>query len=278
MSIEWPLVFYTLLGGLALGLFGAVAIAEWTGTCRRICLRGAITSLVILALSGIVSVFHLGHPERIFNALVANIQSSIAQEMLLMGLTGLALLVYIYLAWKKYAAKTRRITAIVGLALAVLLLFVLANSYVLPSRPAWNTWLLAALFFASAAVLGLLSMWVWAIVGKEDADIQARLNLATLVALVVQAGVVAAYVLYLWWQVEASPARLLTGDLAVVFWLGMVVIGLAVPIAVTAWLRSAGKKAGPVLPLVAISLVGALAGGVVTRAVLFLIGSRVALF
>ncbi len=281
MEIQWPLVFYTLLTGLGVGAFVFVALTEWLGKAERTRMPGAITALVVMAAGGVASVFHLGHIERIFNVL-SNLGSGIAQELILSGLTGLAILVYIILMRLGYSAQARKIVATIGLVLAVILAFALGGSYVLPARPAWNTWLLPLLYLASAAVLGVFTMYIWAAVREKEAPLVMAVNKATLIALAVQAVVVVAYVVYLAVAPFPNPlrsaSRLLAGDLAPVFWGGLVVVGLLIPLGLTAWFFAAKKRVLPSVVVAEVGLVCVLGGGVATRALMYILGSSIEKF
>ncbi|MCJ7569350.1 MAG: polysulfide reductase NrfD [Anaerolineales bacterium] len=277
MAIQWPLVLYTLFTGLGVGAFAFVAVTEWLGKAERSRQPGAITALVALALGGVASLFHLGHPERFFNALV-NLSSSIAQEMILTGLTALVILIYVILVQIGFSAQGRKIVATIGLVLAVILAIVLGNSYVQPSRPAWNTFLLPLLYLTSASVMGLFIGYLWTAVRKEETTIVMSVNKATLIALAIQTVTIVAYVIYLVVAPEASPARLLGADLALAFWGGVVVVGLVIPLGLTAWLFTSKKEAPPFFTMASVGLVCVLVGGIVTRTLLFHLGSSVALF
>lgn len=280
MEIQWSLVFFTLLTGLGVGTFAFVAISEWLGRAERTRLPGAITALVAIAAGGIAGVFHLGHPERFFNAL-GHVSSGITQEMILVGLVGLVVLIYIVVMNLGYSAQVRKIVATVGLVLAVILAFAMGTTYILPARPAWNTWLLPFLYVASAAVLGLFTMYIWTVVRKEDEATVMAVNRAVVIALAVEAVLVVAYVIYLAMAPFPNPirsaGRLLAGDLAPVFWGGLVVVGLLIPLGLTAWLLVT-KKVLPSLGVAAVGLVCVLVGGGATRALLYVLGSSVEQF
>jgi len=281
MEIQWPLVFYTLLTGLGVGAFAFVAITEWLGKAERTRMPGAITALVAMVLGGVASVFHLGHVERIFNVL-NNLRSGISQELILMALTALAVLVYIILIRMGYSAQARKIVAIIGLVLGVILAIVMWSNYLLAARPAWNTWLVPLLYVASAAVLGLFTIYIWATVSKEEEATVMGVNKATLIALAVQAVVMVAYVVFLavapYPHALRSPARLLGGDMALAFWGGVVVIGLLIPLGLTAWFMTAKKKVVPSLTVAVVGLICVLVGGVAFRALFYLLGSSIEQF
>jgi anaerobic dimethyl sulfoxide reductase subunit C (anchor subunit) len=281
MDIQWPLVFFTLLTGLGVGAFAVVAISEWRGKAERMRLPGTLIALVAMALGGVASVFHLGHVERVFNVL-NNLNSGIAHELILMGLGGLAILVYLILMRLGYPAQTRKIIATIALVLVVLLAVVMGKNYVLASRPAWNTLLLPLLYLASGAVLGLFAMYAWAALSREAEGTVAVLNKAALIALAVQAVLVVAYVIFLalapFPHELRSPLRLLAGDLALAFWVGVVLVGLLIPLVLTGWLFAAKKKMLGWLGVSLAGLVCVLVGGVAFRALMYILGSSIEQF
>lgn len=280
MEIQWPLVFFTLLTGLGAGGFAAVAVCDLLGKAERARLPGAVMALVAMLAGGVASVFHLGHPERFFNAL-GHLSSGITLEMLLVGFTGLTAVAYVVVTRLGYSPQARRIVAAIGLVLAVALAFAMGSSYVLPARPAWNTWLLPLLYAGSAAVFGLFTMYIWAAVTMEDKAMVTTLNTATLLALAVQSVLVLSYVIYLavapFQNPLRSAGRLVGGDLALAFWLGLVVVGLAAPLALTLWFLTK-KKAFPTLAVPVAGLVCALVGGGVMRALMYVLGSSIEQF
>jgi len=279
MEIQWPLVFFTLLTGLGAGGFAAVAACELLGKAERARVPGAIMAVVAMAAGGVASVLHLGHPERFFNAL-GHLSSGITTEMVLIGLTGLTILAYLAVVRLGYSALARRVVAGIGLVLAIALVFAMGASYVLPARPAWNTWLLPLLFASSAAVLGLFAMYIWTLAAMEDKAAVVAANKAACIAVAVETLVLVAYVIYLavapFQNPLRSAGRLLGGDLALAFWLGVVVVGIIAPLVLTGWL--AKRKAFPSLAVPICGLLCALVGGGTLRALMYVLGSSIEQF
>lgn len=277
MEIQWPLVVYTLLGGLGVGTMMCVAVAEWTGRLARTRLPAAITAFVAIILGGISSILHLGHAERGVN-LLGNVTSGLTQEVFGLGFAGLATLVYIWLAWRGSSEQARRISAVVAGVIGVIEAFLFGKAYVLVARPGWNSWLLPLLYFVSAAVLGLFTFYVWVALRNEEKD-RALVNKITQVSLVVQAVVLAVYVGYLATVPEISVSRLFVGELALLFWVGAVVVGLLLPAILTAWAQYSRVQAG--VSWIAILVVGLLCagiGGLSIRSLMYLLGNPVALY
>jgi len=282
MDIQWPLVFFTLLTGLGAGTFFLVALTEWLGKAEAIRMPGAITALAAIVIGGIISVLHLGHPERALNAF-GHMSSGVSQEMLLVGIGVLVVLVYIIMMRVGASAQARKVVGAIGMVVAVIMGIVLGMNYVLPARPAWNTPLLPLVYLASAGVLGLFTFYIWSVVKgkKEEANLMG-INRATWIVLVVQAVFIVGYVIFL--AVAPHPdqsrsvLRLLAGDIALAFWLGVVVVGLVVPLALTIRFQTAKEKACNPLSVAAVGLACVLVGGGVFRAIMYMLGSSIAQF
>jgi len=280
MDIQWPLVFFTLLTGLGAGTFMVVAVGEWTGKLEKTRMPGAITAFVALLAGGVASIFHLGHLERIFNAL-GHFGSGITQEMLMVGLTGLAALVYIVMLRTGYSAQVRKIVAGIGLVLGVIMACAVGYSYVLPARPAWNTLLLPLLYLASAVVMGSFVIYLWTVLRKEDAALK-TIDRATMIALAVQTVLILTYLLYIasapFQNPNRSVTRLLIGDLAPVFWLGLVLIGLLIPLFLTFRILTAQKPSFSPMLVAVVGLICVVVGAIAFRAPMYLLGSSIEQF
>jgi anaerobic dimethyl sulfoxide reductase subunit C (anchor subunit) len=277
MDVQWALVFFTLFTGLGVGLFVAVVATEWWGKAETVRFPAAVTALVALAIGGVASLLHLGHPDRIFGAL-GHPTSGIFIEMLFIGLAGIGIIVYLVMLKRGSSDVSRKAVATVTAVPAVVLSFTVGNTYVMASRPAWDTLILPLAYVATAAVMGCAALTLFAAV-KEDAESTGRVARALQISLAVQLVLVIAYVASLTWapfpDTSRSASRVLTGSLAPLFWAGLVLLGLAVPAVVAYLLRA--KKEGGLSPRTgaAIGLASVLAGGIAFRALMFALGSGV---
>lgn len=282
MEASWALISFTLLTGLGMGVFAFVVITEFLGKAERIRLPGVIISLVALAAGGGVSFFHIGHPERVANVL-ANLQSRISQELilgvlaaLLIGLYGLALLTGFL------PAMGRKILAALGLICAILLAAWGGWMYYLPSRPAWYTILWPLLYIVSATLLGIFVMYIWTLLTKEDTSTVRTINQAAVITLIIQVVLVIAYVIFLavnrFPHESRSPFRLFAGDLAVTFWIGLVLVGLLAPLVLTTWYQIRKKPFEPSLGLAVLGFVCVAVGAVAMRSIMYLLGTSIEQF
>jgi anaerobic dimethyl sulfoxide reductase subunit C (anchor subunit) len=233
---------------------------------------GAILTLAALIISGISSVLHLGHPERIFGAL-GHPASGIFLEALFMGLFGLLILFYLISIQRNASDASRKILATLGVVPAVLLAFAVGYTYVMPSRPAWNTMILPLLYMASAAVMGCFSAALL-LSRTKDTDATDSLSKTAIAFLGIQAVLTVAYIGHLalapYADATRSATRVLGGDLAPWFWAGLVFVGLLAPMSIM--LRA--KKTGTI-SLASTGLFCVLIAGVAFRAIMFSLGSAV---
>lgn len=273
MNIQWTLVLYSLFMGLSIGPFALLALTDACGRRANLCKWASLVGLGSIVVAGISAFSHLKAPLSAIY-IFSNFRSPMSQETLVVLITGVVaalLAAMLYFNW--LPGLSRRALAWVGLLLAVLSVVMIANIYLLPARPAWNTWLLPATLLASSLVNGLLLAWVLAALVPQQAgetgrpELVGKLRIWTLAVLAIYTVIVIVSFLVVAGQ-AGGMARLLTGDLALLFWLGLVVVGLAAP-AGLAWL---GKKHIMANALAAFLLV--LVGGLIVRAMLFPLGTR----
>ena len=275
MPIQWMLVLYSLFMGLAIGPFALIAITDACEKRPGLCKWAAITGLVSIALAGLFAFLHLEQPLAAVYVF-ANLASPISQETVFVLLTGVVAALLTGSDLFNLAAGLRKPLAWLGLVLAVISVFFIAEIYRLPARPAWNNLLLPVTMLLSSLLNGLLlALTLLAVVPKtagesERTDPVTRLSGWALPVLVVYAVITAIFFLIAAAQ-GGGMGRLLTGDLAVWFWLGLVVIGLVLP----GFLVWSARKTGVMGLNAVLAFVMVVAGGLVVRAMLFPLGLRV---
>lgn len=280
MSIEWILVFFILLVGLGCGTYVvAIITTEWFGKAKQIRMPSMITSLVILAVGGVTSIFHLQHPERIFGAL-SHPTSGIFMESSMIGLVGLVIIIYLIALRRKATDNTLKIIGTIGMIPAVILAFAVGHSYMMPARPAWNTLTLPLNYFASAAVMGCVCVSILLARSKgTDPAVISGLNRATLISLAIQAVLVIAYIIYLsvapYQAATRSASRILAGDLAPLFWGGIVLLGLLVPAVLVLQIKKKKAEFSSLVMRVQVSMACILLGGIAFRVMMFALGSGI---
>lgn len=279
MEIQWPLVFYTVLSAIGCGAFAFVAISELLDRWDVIRSPLATTALGALIFGGLSSFLHLSHPERIFKGF-GNLASGITQEMILTILTILVIFLYVVVIRKKNIKTWRLVLALVGLVLAVAFLFSLGKAYMMPARPAWNTWLVPLISLVTGAVMGSFTLYLWAAYKtpqKDEAGQIAGINKIAFFTLVAQAVAIALYFVYILTSPAVGAATFFNGDLNLILWVGVVLVGLLIPIGLTVWIMVSRPAISPLT--VAVScLICVLVGGIAFRSAYFLLGGLAPLF
>lgn len=151
MFSELPLFIFTLAGGLAAGIYAAVACFPKTESSKRAWLVPTV-ALALLAIGGIALLMHLGHPERMLKAF-RNIGAGITQEGYATIVFGIVVAIDLVLALTKKASP--RALRIVGAIVGLVLVLVMANAYFsIITNHAMHSWETFALFILSAAAMG----------------------------------------------------------------------------------------------------------------------------
>lgn len=276
MGSEWSLVFFTSFVDLGCGLFIALAINEWYSFNEHVKQKGAIAALIALALGGFSSVLHLGHPERIFGAF-GHPTSGIFIESSMIGITGMCVIAYIYALQRNASKQTLKTITLVGAITATILAFAVGDSYVMEARPAWDTLTIPFVYLASAFLMGALAYG--ALLVDPDAAMLNKTKRFIQLLVVIQAIAIIAYLVALavapFQDVGHSASQVLFGKFSLLFWLGLVVIGLAIPFGLVTSLNK--NESAVVLSTApfAFGLICAFVGAAVYRVLMFNLGTTI---
>jgi formate-dependent nitrite reductase membrane component NrfD len=287
----WLVAVYLFLGGLGAGAFCTVAVMSLaSGERFRSTVRfGAWASAVAIGVGTLFLLFDAGKPFRalvLFRSFVNFRSWMTIGAWLLFGailLNGLFALFWTdrVLGWFRKLwqplADRRRIFQIVLAAIGIPLNLAVAIYTgillgVLPFRPFWHTWLLPALFTASALCTGSVSVAGYAIARERAEGRQPlidALGISHMVLIVVEAGIWAAYLrttLRGGSDVARSAQALTSGGLGLVFWIVVVGLGLALPFLVhLTQLARLVRRTRPALVLHAVGIPSVLLGALVMR-------------
>lgn len=282
-----PIWIYLWLVGMAGGVYFAAFLADrFSGGGNRQLLRLAVYLGIPLAIIGmLLLIIDLGNPLRFWQLFT---QFKVVSPM--------SFGVWILTGWVVFAAilavlwNRKSITGVVswiGLLLSMALMIYTGVLLAVSSQPMWeSTALLPSLFVASAistgvALLVIASLIVnarswegsyWRISNKMIR----RLAKAGAIVILVESAVLVGYAI--WLGTSAAPGagealRLLTtGDLAVLFWVGVVLLALLLPLGLD--LFNWGKKTttGATRFALVTSSVCVLLGGLILRAVIVIGG------
>lgn len=161
---EWPLVFFTVFGQMAVGAFFVLGLIRFLGITRH---SGEVVDRMLhpavyaaggaLGLGFLASFFHLGNPANALNALRHVGGSWMSNEIVAGSLFAISGLAFAFLQWRRLGPSLlRQALALLTAILGVVLVYCMARLYMLKSVPAWNSWTTPTQFYLTAALLGSL--------------------------------------------------------------------------------------------------------------------------
>lgn len=189
MEIQIPLVLFVAFCALSAGIFAAQAalvLAKRGGDVQAPALAASFASLVV---GGVAVLFHLAQPLHIFNGF-GNPTSGITQELVAIVVMVVVMLVYFVMLRRQ--GKAPAWLAVVAIAAALALDVVCAHSYMMGSRPAWNSALQALSVVGGSCAAG--PAVVAAIAGAKKSEAVGLAGKLTLVGAVVGLACTVAYI------------------------------------------------------------------------------------
>ena len=286
MELQWPLIIFTTLVAWSAGLFGTQALMAVFGVGKRAQAPAWVCSAVLLAAGGIAVFFHLEHWERIFNGF-GHLTSGITQELI--AIVVLAVVAVAYLATMRKSddgASVPKQLAWLSVALSAVLVAVMAHSYTMAARPAWDSVLWILYVLGNACVLGPATFALLSALKGEGSEGKAplagaALNAAAAVAFAVflqlSAGSFASVGLYF---DPTHPTKAMADAAATVgaqvplLWLGAVAVGALVPLAASFM----GKRTRNWRLWAPVAIIAALIGAVCMRVVFYNLGLSAFMF
>lgn len=154
MEIQWSLVAFTTITAAAGWLAACTAAAEFMGKAKKASFVAAVAVLVLGAVGGLASVTHLSHVENIMGAF-GHPTSGIFTEALLTVLLCAFAFIYALLVKREAGAGARKAAVVLLGIVGVILSFSVGMSYMMASRPSWNTPLLPVGYLGTAIPLGV---------------------------------------------------------------------------------------------------------------------------
>ena len=244
MEIQWSLVIFAAFICWGAGTYvAAVAFRELLGASERIMRPAFVLSAVAVVVGAVASMTPLGHLDRIFGVL-SNPASGIFVEGLSSALLVVVAAAYLVAAGRKASSGVLCALAVVGVVPALVVVFAVGSSYLMVARPTWDVAALPVVSGTAALAMGavtVLAIDAFTARGARDTAgeerVASRMGVATLALIGIQAVAVAAYAASVatapYQEASRSAARMLAGDMAPLFWLAVVVLGVAVPFAAT---------------------------------------------
>jgi len=249
------IAFAFFLGGISGGLFLASAYFDN--------LLGMFIAFLLAGLMGMSYMIHLTHPLRFWRMMRKPGTSWIARGFsfitLFLGFTAIVLVLEQWAPDATAAITTFKVLAgIFAFAQSIYTGF--AVSYVSAIK-VWNS-AIVPILFVTCGLTGGLAILLAVMMGQDSADIVALENIirVVLIALAVIIGV------YLWNTTYSSAAakdaikRLIGGALAPLFWIGVFLFGIIIPVAISVATYFTGEAANGLLITAVVSeVIGGLA-------------------
>ena len=152
MEIQVPLILFTTFLAWSTGVFGSQALCAIKGKATKTQIPALIATLVLLGIGGISVCFHLAQPLHIFNGF-GNLTSGITQELIAIVVMVIWMVVY-FSFLRRNENKVPQWCAIIAVAISLILVVVMAHSYMMSARPAWNNALQILSLVGAACMLG----------------------------------------------------------------------------------------------------------------------------
>ena len=263
---EMMIVVYFFLGGIAGGSYFTAAIADNFGSARdrQVVRWGYLLSLPLVILCGLLLIADLGVPTRFLYMLgVFKFWDPMSIGAWMLGVFGLFSFVSSVLAFSQSDSTIalRRKVSLVGIIFGF---FLASYTGVLLSNSALPFWgdarLMGALFLASGASTGMAAISLLLFLSGESAgEGWKKVKRADRYSIIIELVVLGLFLGLL----GAAAAPIITGAFAPLFWGGLVIAGLLVPLA----LEFVGPRARAVSLLSAVLV---LAGGFLLRYVILM--------
>lgn len=154
MEIQWSLVAFTTITAAAGWLAACTAADEFLDKAKKAGFIAAVAVIVLGAVGGLASVTHLSHVENIMGAF-GHPTSGIFTEALLTVLLCAFGFIYALLVKREAGAGACKAAAVLMGIVGVILSFSVGMSYMMASRPSWNTPLLPLGYLGTAIPLGV---------------------------------------------------------------------------------------------------------------------------
>ena len=167
MSIQWSLVLFTALTGIAGWMFVCIAADEYGKWTKKTAPMATIVAIVVAVIGGVASVTHLAHPENIMNVF-GHPTEGIFLEALLMGLMCLFGIIYLIMVVRGSEGSGRKAMAVLAAIFGVLLSFFAGKSYMMAAIPSWDSFLLPLGYLGTAIPGGFAAYLLVVGMQKED--------------------------------------------------------------------------------------------------------------
>jgi anaerobic dimethyl sulfoxide reductase subunit C len=163
---DWALIAFTILSEMSIGAFLVLGIVRYFVAKKagieeadRMSDRILIAIIVTLGLGMLASLFHLGNPLDAPKA-VNNIATSWLSREILAGVIFAVIgLIFVAMQWFKVgSAAVRNVIGWIAALVGIVMVYIQAHIYMIPSQPSWNTFFTPITFYVTTLLLGVLAV------------------------------------------------------------------------------------------------------------------------
>ncbi len=262
MDIQWPLVLFSLVAGTGGSLFAFVGLSELLGGSAKAKDVGTVVAIALVVLGGCFSVLHLASPIHVMSA-VTNLLSfsGVSIELMLVGAVFVVAVAYLAVRKRTSSETAAKVLAVLGILFGVMLGFFCGHGYVIEAQPTWNTEILPLAYLGTSLACGAFLYGVLSAVKGDGSELRGKGSLFTLVAAIIAVVGMVAYAAFLGADAVSTQG--------LVFWGGVVVVGIVATLVVAVVGMSGFAKAQPLAVSVA-GLCCAFVGGIAVRSLMWL--------
>ena len=167
MEIQIPLILFTTFLAWSAGILMSLGILSLKHDIAKAQIPGLAAGLVTLIIGGIAVLFHLAQPLHIFNGF-GHLSSGITQELIAIVVLVVAIVAYFATVRRSDNGNPPAAMAIAIVALALVLDIVMAHSYMMASRPFWNSVLQVLTIIGGSCVMGPATMAIICALTKTE--------------------------------------------------------------------------------------------------------------
>lgn len=163
---EWALIAFTIIAQMSVGSFLVLGIVHFFAARKagseqadRLSDRALLAIGPVLVLGFLASLLHLGSPLGAPRAITNFANSWLSREITLGVVFATLGGLFAIMQWRKISTfAVRNIVAWAAALVGLGLVYSMANVYMIPAQPSWNTLATPITFFATTLLLGVLAM------------------------------------------------------------------------------------------------------------------------
>ncbi|MBI5026846.1 MAG: polysulfide reductase NrfD [Nitrospirae bacterium] len=288
MNYEWGILvgLYLFVAGVAGGAYFVAAISELFGNerDRKVADIGYPIAFLMIIIGALLITLDLGNPDRVWRLFsILNIQSPMsigAWSIFVFGIfafLNMAMAISTSERFKNtilgklggFISPAKKVITWIGIVVASYLVLYTGVLLGVTSQVLWtSTYLLGALFMASGVSTGIAAISLIA-GGKEELRESIRkLEKADKRAIIVEVAILSLLIIALYFygtEPRLALSRLIGGTIGIFFWIGVVILGLVLPL-----LSLLKRERAPAITNIMMFFI--LIGGFVMRYVLLIAG------